>query len=465
MPEKSLNEISRAWRDQYEKGVAALQRNNLDYAITIFTQVLQKEPAFYACREALRATQYKKFGSTTGFFKKMLGTASSSPMLAKGQLALRTAPLDALHIAEQILNGDPNNLSAHRMLVDAALAAELPKTALLSMEIIFKQAPDRPTAVKLAEVLVLNGLTQRAANIYDELLKGNPNDAAVAQAAKNLAAHRTLGEGGYEAIADGQGSYRDILKDKTQAVSLEQESRLVKADEVSDRLIQEQEARLAQEPNNLKVMRTIGELYTQKKDFDRALSYFQRITESEGGGDASLERLITDTITRKYDHALGQLDPQSADYATETARVRKEKQEYLLADAKRRADRYPNDLQIRFELGQQYFEAGKISEAIQEFQRAQSNPHKRIQAMSYLGQCFSKRGMNDLAARTLQNAIKEKLVFDDEKKDLIYALGSAYERMNKPEEAVEQFKLIYETDIGYRDVAAKVDAYYASKGA
>ena len=28
---------------------------------------------------------------------------------------------------------------------------------------------------------------------------------------------------------------------------------------------------------------------------------------------------------------------------------------------------------------------------------------------------------------------------------------------------LEQFKLIYESDIGYKDVAAKVDAYYSSK--
>ncbi len=71
--------------------------------------------------------------------------------------------------------------------------------------------------------------------------------------------------------------------------------------------------------------------------------------------------------------------------------------------------------------------------------------------------------MNDLAARTLQNAIKEKIVFDEEKKELIHALGCVLEKMGKPEEAVEQFKFIYEVDIAYKDVAAKVDAYYAAK--
>jgi hypothetical protein len=70
----------------------------------------------------------------------------------------------------------------------------------------------------------------------------------------------------------------------------------------------------------------------------------------------------------------------------------------------------------------------------------------------------------DLAARTFQNAIREKEVFDEEKKELIYELGEVLTRMNKPEEAIEQFKLIYEVDIGYRDVATRIDAHYAGPG-
>jgi len=35
--------------------------------------------------------------------------------------------------------------------------------------------------------------------------------------------------------------------------------------------------------------------------------------------------------------------------------------------------------------------------------------------------------------------------------------------MGKKEEAIEQFKQIYEVDIGYKDVAAKIDAYYAGQ--
>ena len=114
-------------------------------------------------------------------------------------------------------------------------------------------------------------------------------------------------------------------------------------------------------------------------------------------------------------------------------------------------------------MGQLYFQTGKITEAIQEFQKAKNNPHKSLAAMNYLAQCYAKRKMFDMAARTLQSAIKEKIVFDDEKKELVYNLGCVLESMGKKEEAIEQLKLIYEMDIGYKDVAAKVDAFYSGQ--
>ncbi len=119
---------------------------------------------------------------------------------------------------------------------------------------------------------------------------------------------------------------------------------------------------------------------------------------------------------------------------------------------------------IRYELGELYFKLGNYIEAGQEFQKAQANPNKRLSAMMFLGLCFARRNMNDLAVRRLQDALKEKVGFDDEKKEILYALGSVFEKMGKTEESMDQYKQIYEVDMGYKDVGAKVDAYYASKG-
>lgn len=466
MPEKTINEVSRAWRDLFEKGSAALARQNFDYAIDIFNQILQKEPAFYDCRASLRAAQYKRAaGARQGFFKKAFGKASFGPLLAKGQIVVRSNPVEALSIAEQILNSDPSSTMAHKLLADAALAADLPKTAVLSLEILFKNAAnDTPLAMKLGEALVLAGQIARAERIYIDLLRADPQNIEISQALKNLSARRTMKESGYGALADGEGSYRDILKDKNEAVALEQEQREVKTEDVAQHLIGEYAARLLKEPDNLKLMRSLAELHAQKQEFDQALEYYARIAAADVGNDPSLDQAMAATTLKKLDYTQSQLDRQAPDYAEQAARLKAQRDEYQVAECKQRVERYPNDLQIRFEMGQIYFQLGRISEAIQEFQKAQANPHRKIQTMNYLGQCFARRNMNDLAARTFQTAIKEKIVFDEEKKELIYALGCVLEKMGKKEEAIEQFKLIYEVDIGYKDIGAKVDAYYASQG-
>jgi tetratricopeptide (TPR) repeat protein len=176
-----------------------------------------------------------------------------------------------------------------------------------------------------------------------------------------------------------------------------------------------------------------------------------------------LDKAITDTILKKYEHQISQLDVNAADYPDRLAVLQQEKQAYQLTESQKRVERFPNDLQYHFELGQLYFQSGKISEAIGEFQKSQNNPHRRVASLNYLAQSFAKRKMFDMAARMLQNAIKEKPVLDDEKKELIYNLGCVLENMNKKEEAIEQFKIIYEIDISYKDVAAKVDRYYSGQ--
>ena len=60
MPEKGSSSLPRALREQYEKGLAALQRQNFDYAIAILAEVLQREPGFYSGREALRAPHRRR---------------------------------------------------------------------------------------------------------------------------------------------------------------------------------------------------------------------------------------------------------------------------------------------------------------------------------------------------------------------------------------------------------------------
>ena len=161
MPEKTVNEIPRDLRVLFTKAADTAQREGYDYAITMFCQVLEKEPGFFDARKALRIAQARKnAGASTGFFKKMMSGAGSSPQIAKAKMALGKNPGEAMAIAEQVLNSDPNNSFAHRIIVDAAQALEFPKTAVLSLETLVHNSPkDKSLVVEFANTVAVSGVS------------------------------------------------------------------------------------------------------------------------------------------------------------------------------------------------------------------------------------------------------------------------------------------------------------------
>lgn len=465
MAEKSASEISRDVRQIFQKGNDALIRENYDYAVDLLTQVMDREPTFYEGRKALRIAQTKKSGGGGGFFKKAWSSASASPLVAKGQLALRRDPVEALSIAEQILNSDPSSSAGHRLIAEAAIAMDMPRTAVMSLDILFRNSPkDKNIAIQYANMLAEIGEAQKAERLLMELSRLMPSDPDLHQALKDLSARKTLNEGGYEAIADGKGSYRDILKNEKEAVALEQANRVQKSEDQGQNLLNEYLTRLKTEPNNLRLVRNVADLYVEKKRFDLALKYYEQIKASEAGAaDVSLDAAIANVKAKQFDQQVEQLDATAPDYTEKAAQLNAEKQAFRIAECQKRVEKNPMDLAVRYEMGVLYFNAGKITEAMGEFQKSKNNPNKEIASMNYLAQCFAKRKMFPLAANTLQEAIKKKLVFDEEKKELVYNLGTVFEAMDKQKESIEQFEQIYAIDIGYKDVAAKVDKYYAGQ--
>ena len=193
MPEKSVNDIPREVRPLFTKGNDALARENYDYAIDLFFQVLTRAPEVVEVRKALRkAQQGKAAAGGGGFFKKVFSSAGSAPQVAKAQMALGNDPAGALAIAEQILNSDANNGSAHKIIVAAAEALDMPRTAVMSLEVLWKQHPkDKDITIHFAEALAKIGEVKLAERILIDLRAALPNDPDVHQALKNSSASRT----------------------------------------------------------------------------------------------------------------------------------------------------------------------------------------------------------------------------------------------------------------------------------
>ena len=76
MPEKTLNQIPPDLRRLHTRAVEAAQRENPDYAITLFCQILEKEPAFYEGRQAVaRGAGQESRRSLVRLFQKMMSAA------------------------------------------------------------------------------------------------------------------------------------------------------------------------------------------------------------------------------------------------------------------------------------------------------------------------------------------------------------------------------------------------------
>ena len=135
--------------------------------------------------------------------------------------------------------------------------------------------------------------------------------------------------------------------------------------------------------------------------------------------------------------------------------------QWKIRDLSTLAQKYPNDAGFKFELGKLYRQTEKIDLAIQQFQAAQRNPRLRIGALVELGACFKAKRLFDLAVQQFETAKQEIAGFDAQKKVVVYELATCYEAMNRKEQALEEYKLIYSWDIGFRDVASKIDQSYS----
>jgi tetratricopeptide (TPR) repeat protein len=305
----------------------------------------------------------------------------------------------------------------------------------------------------------------KAVEIYNRILAISPNDLVAMKGSKDASAAQSVSQGGWE-VAD---SYRDLIKNKEEAVSLEQAGRVVKSEEMIDNQIAELSAAVQSEPGSIDKSRRVAELHEQKGDLEQAIEWYRYVLGLTAGADPTIARKISDLQLRQINEAYKAReeylaavpdDPDAPRYRQEMEELARQRAEFVLGEARERVDRNPTDLLAHFDLASALMDAELHQEAIGHLQRARSNPAVRLKAMSKLGQCYVSRSMNDLAAKTFTDAISELPAMDAVKKDLLYNLGSVYERMEKKTEALECFKQIYEVDYGYRDVATKVESSY-----
>jgi tetratricopeptide (TPR) repeat protein len=456
MSEVTLESAPRKARELFEKGLGAMERGNLDYAMDMFTSVLEIEPRLLQARKFLRAAAVKKFKDAKGgAVAHVISSATGMPGMLAVTVNLRKKPMDALRAAEKLLRADPLNRKFIDLFGQAALAAELPEAAVQTLEVGRDHYPnDVPLLKKLGKLYLDLNRTQEARGCFEEFARLRPLDPEAIKALKDAEALDTMKQGGWS----GAATYRDVIKDTKEATLLEQEAKAVKSTRDLGDLIRETQEKVRREPENQNYRRALADLYTRAERFDDALNLLRESQRMTGGTDPQIDRAISLTRISQFDAEIAKRkaagDPAGAQAAEQA------KDEFLLTDATDRVRRYPNDLQFRYDLGLLLYERGRLNEAIQELQLAQRNPQRRIRALYYLARCFEQKKQYDIALEQLEKASSEIHLMDDNKKDILYEMGTVCELMGQTDKAAQHFKEIYSVDIGYKDIAQKVEKAY-----
>lgn len=468
MPVKTEKELNETQKSHWLKAVAAIELRNFGYAISLLQGILRQEPEFLTGRQLLRRTEVTKYKAQ----KKSFFNISSAPVaVMKAQRELKKDPKKAAEMIEKVLEDEPYNKQANLVLKQAAVAAGWPEVGVFALQTLLEESPrDTKVLHELGRLYHEMNESDKEVEVYAQISEIEPLDAEAMRLGKDAAARASMRSGGW---TEAQ-SYRDLIKDKDLAVSLEQQNRMKLTGDSLEQQIAETFAKHEADPQNVDLARRLGNLNEEKNDLESSIAWYQYAADLTGGTDATLTRKISDMKMKRLDEDIAaheayisSASPSDEGYEKreeELKAARKNRAELVLVEARKRVDRNPTDLQLRFELGEQLVHAGQFREALPELQRARQNPNARLKAMNLLGLCYRELGMLDLSMKQLEEAAKEILTMDAMKKEIVYNLGLVYEKTGDKAKSLECMKQIYEADYGYKDVAERVESSYQQAG-
>jgi tetratricopeptide (TPR) repeat protein len=464
MPVKTEKELSEQLRSHWLKAVAAIELRNFGYAISLLQGILKQEPEFLTGRQLLRRAEITKQKAEK---KAFFNVSTSALSIMKAQRDLKKDPKRAVEMIEKVLEDEPYNRQANLVLKQAAVAAGWPEIGVFALQTLLEdKARDTKILHELGRLHHDLGESEQEVEIYNRITAIDPIDAEATRLGKDASARSSMKTGGWTQAE----SYRDLIKDKEAAVSLEQQSRVTLSGESLEQQIEETYASHQAAPESVDLARKVGALYEQKEDLENAIAWYRYAADLTSGSDAGIVRKVSDLETKRsereiagHEEFLAAHGPQDESYVKRSEALllaKKKRAELLIEDARKRSDRNPTDLQLRYELGEHLLAAGRFRDALPELQRARQNPNARLKSMNLLGHCYRELGMLDLAAKQLEEAAKEITSMDAMKKEIVYNLGLVYERMGDAEKSIAAMKQIYQADYGYRDVAARVESSY-----
>ena len=450
---KTLKDVSPATKSAYNKALAVLNQNNVDYAITLFKEIVQFDPGFLDARAKLREAERLHFAKMNAV-AKALAAVKSVGFISKGNMLKAKKPKEAMDQAEEALALNLFNPAALTLLADAAKKLNAMFICVEAYEIIVeKDDKNEANVVKLGDFYKADGQGIKYLTIRQKLADKYPGDLEKLALLREAAALASMEKGKW-----GEGEKSDFTKNLNKG-NKDQGDRIIRADDDIREMIEKYSKEIAEGSESIDTRRRLAELYVRASEFEKAIEAYNWIVNKMGTLDPAIDKAIEKCNTaiskQKVEKMIAEGRPQE-----EIDAEKKANYDYRMERFHERIRLYPNDLQIRFEYAELLWEGGAVDDALEQFQIAQRNPQHRLIAIVYLGRCFAAKNQFDMAIEQFNRALEDMPTMNLDKMFTLYHLGITFDKMGKKKEALDCFKQIYAVDIKYLDVAERINKYY-----
>jgi tetratricopeptide (TPR) repeat protein len=437
-----------------------------DFAIECYIHGLEHDPDNMRAHEAAHEVARKRKsagGKSAGLGEKLGG--------GKG-------PVHKFLHAEKIWLKDPDNLGLMITAMQRAVEADEAEQDLRLGEFAYWIGSlilqPRAKPATLSQLIEVRELFARV-NAFDKAVEAckmilalDPGNGQHLQRLKDLEAEKTMQLGNYG--GGKQGDFRDNIKDADKQRELEQDDAIAKTDQVIDQTITRRRAELEESPDDVdRVSKLVDALILKESDStdDEAM----RVLGDTWGksGQYRFKQRLGDVKIRQFNRQLRVLKP-IAEASPPHSEDRKAFQElagkklsFELTEFGERAQNYPTDMSVRYELGRRLFASKRFDEAIAAFQQAKSDPKWRAASNEYLGQCYVHQGWLDEAIDTFRQGLDAG---PDEKRrlEMQYFLMDALERAaaksRDAEQAREALKVgsqVMQANISFKDIRPRME--------
>lgn len=433
-----------------QKAEEAARRRNYDFAIQLYQQLLEIDPDVGEARAGLRAALRKRHESKKGgkLFGKIKGAGPLT--VAKGLIKAKKFDAAAKQI-EIYLASNPMEPDANLQLGICLESAGHYKSALAVYEFLADIAPRNPEGLKRAGGMMrVNGDVQKALDYYERALEADPRDRDAIKARKDLAAEAALERSRFDEVEHS----RDQIVDKDEAARIERSQRIHRSEDELKEDLERLESRFAEDPSDVDVMVEMAGVHEKLRDPEAALDMAKRaLSYRKDSSDLKDKVAVLELKAIKKAIARADRDGDQAEADRLEGRLR----EIELEDLQRRLELTPGDARLRLDLGRAFLRQDRPDEAAAELQKATQDPRTENEARIELARCFHQKGYLDLAKKEFEKALAARPAVDERAREILYNLGAIAEAEGNVAEARSYYARIFEVDIGYRDVAAKME--------